>query len=213
MSVEAFLRNQRGTSNYEVSLQRVRQQAQSCDFRGSARRLGLNEQGGAVVFPLLGTPYRLELASCAVTRLLPDGKAADAGFYAPMILYDIFAFAPENEPASRDYVSIGSLCSVQSASSYAGAGMLAQTAQYFDAHTAEVAGRLSLLGAEPFGKGDIGCLVPLFRDISAAVSFWRGDDEFPPSLTLLFDRSILRYMHYETVWYAAMLLTDLCMEV
>ena len=35
------------------------------------------------------------------------------------------------------------------------------------------------------------------------LQFWESDEEFPSSLTLLMDGSILDFMHFETVWYAA----------
>ena len=38
------------------------------------------------------------------------------------------------------------------------------------------------------------------------VQLWHGDEEFPPNLRLLWDENTLRYLRYETTWYAAGLL-------
>ena len=52
-----------------------------------------------------------------------------------------------------------------------------------------------LLGGEPVEFGDIGMRVPVFPKLPLAVVLWRGDEEFPPEVNILFDKtanSILR---------------------
>ena len=39
--------------------------------------------------------------------------------------------------------------------------------------------------------------------LSASVCFWEKDVDFPEKLMFYWDRNILLYMHYETVWFAA----------
>lgn len=212
MSIEAFVRNSR-EDNYAQSLKRMRTAAADCDFRTSAAKLHLPERDGYVFMMLLGTSYRLCLSSGMVERENADGSFSAAGYHASMIFYDILSFAPENLTASGEYVSLPSLSAVKNASGYAGADLLVQTAQFWQQHTAEIAAAIKRLGGKPFGKGDIRALVPLFFDIQMAVSFWNSDEDFPPMLTLLFDRTILQYMHYETVWYLAVLFSDTCREL
>ena len=51
------------------------------------------------------------------------------------------------------------------------------------------------VGAEPLDMGDVGVRVPVFPKVPLAVILWRGDDEFPPEVNILFDKtanSILR---------------------
>ena len=45
------------------------------------------------------------------------------------------------------------------------------------------------LGGEPVEFGDIGIRVPVFPKLPLAVVLWRGDDEFPPEVNILFDKS------------------------
>jgi hypothetical protein len=46
------------------------------------------------------------------------------------------------------------------------------------------------------------------------LQFWRGDDEFPPRLVLLWDKNITQWVHYETLYYiASMLFTRLKKEI
>jgi len=53
------------------------------------------------------------------------------------------------------------------------------------------------LGAEPLGFGDVGLRVPVFPKVPLAVVLWRGDDEFPPEVNILFDRTANSILHTE----------------
>ena len=55
------------------------------------------------------------------------------------------------------------------------------------------------LGFTPLSYGDAGFLVPAFEKVPLQVIFWDGDEEFPASVNLLFDRNIIRFIHPEDV--------------
>ena len=55
------------------------------------------------------------------------------------------------------------------------------------------------MGSRPFPYGDAGFLVPAFEKVPLQVIFWDGDEEFPASVNLLFDRNIIRFIHPEDV--------------
>ena len=59
----------------------------------------------------------------------------------------------------------------------------------------------------PIGA-DVGYVVPVFHDFATWFQFYDGDDEFPASITYLFDENALQYMHYETLWYVMNALAD-----
>jgi len=54
--------------------------------------------------------------------------------------------------------------------------------------------------------------VPIFPDLSMQLKFYFADEEFPPSLTFLWDKNILDFVRYETVYYIAGVLRDRLME-
>ena len=59
------------------------------------------------------------------------------------------------------------------------------------------------LGGTPLSGADVGYTLPLFPFLPVQLRFWHGDEEFPPSLQLLWDEHTLQFMRYETTYYAA----------
>ena len=51
--------------------------------------------------------------------------------------------------------------------------------------------------------GDLGFRFPVFGDLSVILKFYRADEDFPASLTLLWDENMLQFVFYETVFYMA----------
>ena len=46
------------------------------------------------------------------------------------------------------------------------------------------------------------------------MKFYHSDEEFPASITLLWDENTLQYMYYETVFYVAgFLIHEICKEM
>jgi hypothetical protein len=59
------------------------------------------------------------------------------------------------------------------------------------------------LGGTPAPGGDICYDLELFPDLPVQLRFWHADEDFPPSLDLLWDRNTLQFLRYETTWFAA----------
>ena len=51
--------------------------------------------------------------------------------------------------------------------------------------------------------GDFCYDLDLFPDLPVRLRFWHADEDFPPSLDLLWDRNTLQFLRYETTWFAA----------
>ncbi|MDZ7699322.1 MAG: DUF3786 domain-containing protein [Deltaproteobacteria bacterium] len=65
-------------------------------------------------------------------------------------------------------------------------------------------------GAKSLDQGDFAVTVQALPKVPVALILWRGDDEFPPEGTLLFDRSIARILSAEDVaWLAGMIIYPL----
>jgi hypothetical protein len=47
-----------------------------------------------------------------------------------------------------------------------------------------------LLGGQPVATGDVGMAFQVFPRVAIQLVLWRGDDEFPPEASILFDASI-----------------------
>ena len=49
--------------------------------------------------------------------------------------------------------------------------------------------------------GDVAAVLWAFPFLPVTLQYWEGDDEFSPSLKLMYDENILDYMHFETVYF------------
>lgn len=65
-------------------------------------------------------------------------------------------------------------------------------------------------GAQPFDQGDLSVVVQALPKVPVALILWKGDDEFPPEGTILFDRSISDIFSAEDIaWLAGMVIYPL----
>ena len=76
----------------------------------------------------------------------------------------------------------------------------------FDQNPEAFALACKALGGEEFPGADMGYAIELIDDLRILVQLWHGDEEFPPRLRFLWDENTLRYLRYETTWYAVGLL-------
>ena len=59
------------------------------------------------------------------------------------------------------------------------------------------------LGGTPVNIGDMGYQFHAFPDLPMQLKFYFSDEEFPASITLLWDHNTLQFIRYETVYYLA----------
>jgi hypothetical protein len=65
-------------------------------------------------------------------------------------------------------------------------------------------------GAEPFDQGDLSVVIMALPLVPVALILWRGDEEFPPEGTILFDQSISHILSAEDMaWLAGMIIYPL----
>ena len=60
-----------------------------------------------------------------------------------------------------------------------------------------------ILGGRECEGGDACFELDLFPDLPVRLRFWHADEDFPPSLDLLWDANTLQFLRYETTWFAA----------
>jgi hypothetical protein len=64
--------------------------------------------------------------------------------------------------------------------------------------------------ARPLDQGDLGLTLRALPKVPVALILWRGDDEFPPEGTILFDKSVARMLSAEDIaWLAGMVIYPL----
>ena len=72
----------------------------------------------------------------------------------------------------------------------------------FDRDPAGFCAACEALKGERMESADISYAIELVDGLKVLVQLWHGDEEFPPNLRILWDENALRYLRYETTWFA-----------
>ena len=119
-----------------------------------------------------------------------------------MTIYDLLCDSQENCQAAGEYINLSSLSVLQSSGKKLGDGLFGDRCRVFD-HKEELFCRAcEKLGGKKAGKGDVAYELPLFDFLDCRIQFWNSDEEFDAQLQVFLDKNILRFIRYETVWYA-----------
>jgi hypothetical protein len=85
--------------------------------------------------------------------------------------------------------------------------VVAPALRAFGTHPEELTRAAAGLDGEALAMGDVAVRLPALPRVPLAYVMWRGDEEFPPSLTVVFDASIEGYLDAEAVTALAELAT------
>ena len=133
-------------------------------------------------------------------QILLDGR--NAGFGEGLSVLDWLCDRKPDASASMEFCPIGSLPGV-----YVGGGNLSMDMPGLSLAIHEnpngFRDACTKMGAEPLEMGDMGFRLRIFPDLPMCLKFYFGDEEFPPQLTLLWDKNTLRFVRYETAYYIA----------
>ncbi len=75
-------------------------------------------------------------------------------------------------------------------------------AELFDRQPEAFSKACVALGGEKMPGGDVSYAIELMDGLRVLVQLWHGDEEFAPRLRCLWDENTMRYIRYETTWYA-----------
>ena len=185
--------------NYIIARDRTRAVFPTYDLEKIVEKFALDADGDFLYMRFFDLPFRVGRGDGVVAQL-EDGKWTESGFDASMTLYDSLC---DSKPHCR---ASGRFCPVTNRLRTASApdgSMFQSRADSFAGRTALLAAACERMGGERAGAGDVSFEIPVFQDLKLRLSFWDADDEFPASLSLLWDENVLDFMRYETTFYAA----------
>ena len=81
-------------------------------------------------------------------------------------------------------------------------------AEYFSSHPERFCAACERLGGQKALGADLSYAIELLDGLKILVQLWHGDEEFPARLRFLWDENALRYIRYETTWFALGLLVS-----
>ena len=190
-------------SNYEITKRRVQAEFASHDLAPALEKFSLTADERYLYLRFVSTPCRIERDSGRIF-CSDDGFAycKEAGFELTLSVFDLlFDSRPDCRPAGV-YCRINSLPGlVKTASAPAEDAVVPSQAHRVQSDPEAFCRACERLGGSPFGIGDLSYRLPIFEALCAVVQFWFSDADFPPQLQILWDRNILQYVRYETVWY------------
>ena len=184
-------------NNYEKMRADACRRFAAYDMAALASRPGVEDMGQALKTCFLGET----VLACKKSGAIRVG-GREANFGEALSILDWLCDGRPNAAAAGEYCTVSSLPGVlvrgnglvMSADSLA--GMIHRDPERFRDSCV-------VMGGRPVPMGDIGCCIPVFPGLDMCLKFYFGDEEFPPQLTFLWDRNVLQFVRYETVYYIA----------
>ncbi len=184
--------------NYAIATQAAAKRFCTYDMARLARKNGVTDGGETLSTCFLGQTVQISKTTGLVT--FPDGREAD--FCEALTIYDWLCDRKDTAQAAWDFCPVSSLSGV-----YVSGGTLGMTGGSLPAKIDQTPEKFlkkaDQIGGKPVKLGDVGLEFMAFPDLPVRLKFYHSDEEFPASLTLLWDKNILDFIRYETVYYLA----------
>lgn len=190
-------------SNYEQMKRQMQVHFLDYDQEKMIRRFSLKSDDSFLYLNFLGRPYRVDRVSGRV-EWSENGfvDAVEADYNEAMSIFDVLCCSQEDCCLSGEFVSVNNLPGIV-AGARSGNGMFSESAEFFDGKTEALRIACKQMGGTEIPQGDVGFRLWAFDFLPFELRFWEADEEFPPSLSLLWDRNLLKYIHYETSYFIA----------
>lgn len=161
-----------------------------------AAALGIPVSNGKAYISYYGREYNLDFATGDILPLNPE-KAVT--FYDSMFIYHLFWFSADHPYASFEYVPFRDVPGAAVFDAAFKKLSIDPMTQRFNGRIDAFCKACESLNAEKIPYGDAGYSIPVWNNLKLHIILWDGDDEFPASVTVLFDKNITQFTHVETV--------------
>ena len=189
-------------NNYEIMQRSAAARFTSYDPGVLAAKTGVMLEGKHLFTHFLGERVRI----CTETGEMTLG-GEPAGFSASLAVYDWLCDGKPDAVAAGEFAPVTSLPGVHVGGS--GLSMCFPTlARAIEQNPEGFRDACSQMGGKAVELGDLGFQIPVFPGLDMQLKFYFADDEFPPTLTFLWDKHILNFVRYETVYYICGVLGD-----
>ena len=187
--------------NYAIQVEQAKKLFLTYDQTAIIRKLDLEADKDYLYLPFLGCTYRIHRATANVEKREGDGPYTDGNsFNEVMTLFDVLCWSKADARLSGEWVTLSALGGGVHTALTAG-GMFQEAVSRVACWEDRLAEVLERMGGVVMPKGEPGYQIPVFSFLPLYLQYWRGDEEFPPQLTLLWDRNTTQFLHYETAYY------------
>ena len=186
--------------NYQLQLQQAKKHFLSYDQQEIIDRCRLKYDDAYFYVSFLSRPYRICRGSGDMERMAQEKWVDGNSFAEVMTILDWLC------DRRRDRFPANRWVNIVSQGHYFHRNLQEDgedpDANLFDAHRSAFAAACESLGGRKQTGADVGYAIELIDGLRIFVRLWHADEEFPAQLNCLWDENVLRYIRYETTWYA-----------
>lgn len=200
-------------NNYAIQASAARKLFLSYDQEGLIRKLGLKAEAGWLYTRFFDCPYRINRLNGSMERFCGDAWQKANSFNEVLTLMDLICDSRE------DRFLTGRWKNLTDFGNQFHRNLLEEGVDPFAARIqeekADFVRACEKMGGRAIKGADISYAIPAFQELSIALFFWEGDEEFAPRVRYLWDENALMYLKYETMYYAVDFLKERlrsCME-
>ena len=158
--------------------------------------LGINAENGTARILYYNRLYDVDFDTGDIASVNGSGEMP---FYDAMFIYHLFWFSAENPVVSGNFVPFRDIPGAAVFDAAFKKLSIDPMTQRFNGRIDAFCKACESLNAARIPYGDAGYSIPVWNDLELHVILWDGDDEFPASATVLFDKNITQFTHVETV--------------
>lgn len=190
--------------NYKLQAAQAKKRFLTYDQQELIDRCNLRFDGEYLYTKLLAEPYRICRMTGDMERLHQGAWVDGNSFGEVMTILDWLC------DSRRDRYITGRWVNIITQGHYFHRSLQEESkdpdAELFDSHPAEFRAACEALEGQALPGADIGYAIELIDGLKIFVKLWHADEEFPPKLLCLWEENVLRYIRYETTWFAVGLL-------
>jgi hypothetical protein len=184
--------------NYTVSRNRAQQYFLGLDQEKILRTWALRHDDASIFVDFLGKPYRI----CRSTgEIFHENDGGQADFNVVLSIFDLLCHESREKTVTGRFAPVNSLKG--NAAVGVGTDFHTPFAACIDRNPEAFCRACKSLGGIPVHMGDIGYRFSVFGDLDVILKFYHSDEDFPASVTLLWEENMLQFVYYETVFYIA----------
>lgn len=184
--------------NYVASRDRAQRYFLGFDQETLIRNWKLMHNDTSIFVNFLGRAYRICRNTGAVF-CKEDGLQAN--FNVVLSIFDLLCHESAQKLLTGRYAPVNSLKG--NAAVGVGTDFYGEFAERIDGDPQNFRQACLRCGAKAVQMGDIGFCFPVFGPLNVILKFYHSDEDFPASITLLWDENMLQFVYYETVFYIA----------
>ena len=188
-------------SNYEIMRNQMRSEFIKYDQTMMIQKYSLKNDSEYLYLDFVLRHYRIDRKN-GIAEWSDDcfRNYVEADYNESMTIYDVLCYGKNTSGLSGKYCSLNMLKGTVK-SSTPGNNMFQRAADYFNGKVKELEAVCELMGERVDLKGDVAIKLYPFSFLPVILQYWEADDEFPANLKFMFDENILKYMHYETIFF------------